>query len=299
MAGTPAAEKPPAAKTAPEGEAQFVVEQLLDGQTTGSLLAITFNEFGHAVASREQGGVLLIHDGDGDGLLDHVRVANDQIKDCRGLLCLNGELFATGTGPQGLALYRPGILEPGEVEALLGALRTRRDRAMVEAMVLGGLRRCEVLGLRLGDLRLGGWRGFIAWGQGGAQTPAPVSQSVFAAVRDLNRRAVLGWRARFRAIFDEIAAVYPPREEIDLDALADMVSTVVEGGSVMGKALGGTGKIGYIFHDASYYVTNQRDGAFKTVIRQCFPGIEIVTEPGITDPAQGQEVAPALPPQNA
>lgn len=59
-----------------------------------------------------------------------------------------------------------------------------------------------------------------------------------AAVRDLNRRAVLGWRARFRAIFDEIAAVYPPREEIDLDALADMVSTVVEGGIVMGKALG-------------------------------------------------------------
>lgn len=106
VAGTPAAEKPPAAKTAPEGEAQFVVEQLLDGQTTGSLLAITFNEFGHAVAAREQGGVLLIHDGDGDGLLDHVRVANDQIKDCRGLLCLNGELFATGKGPQGLALYR-------------------------------------------------------------------------------------------------------------------------------------------------------------------------------------------------
>lgn len=59
-----------------------------------------------------------------------------------------------------------------------------------------------------------------------------------AGVRDLNRRAVLGWRKRFRGMFDEIAAVYPPREEVDLDALADMVSTVVEGGIVMGKALG-------------------------------------------------------------
>lgn len=59
-----------------------------------------------------------------------------------------------------------------------------------------------------------------------------------AEVRALNRRAVLGWRARFRAIFDEIAAVYPPREAVDLDALADMVSTVVEGGIVMGKSLG-------------------------------------------------------------
>ncbi|WP_022925708.1 hypothetical protein [Serinicoccus marinus] len=29
----------------------------------------------------------------------------------------------------------------------MGALRTRRDRAIVTAMLLGGLRRCEVLGL--------------------------------------------------------------------------------------------------------------------------------------------------------
>jgi len=36
--------------------------------------------------------------------------------------------------------------------------------------------------------------------------------------------------------------------------------------------------VGYIFHDASYYVTNQRDQAFKTVIEQCFPDIEIVAE---------------------
>ena len=61
----------------------------------------------------------------------------------------------------------PRILEPAEVTALLGALRTERDRAMVQAMVLGGLRRCEVLGVRLEDLRLGEWRVFIADGKGG------------------------------------------------------------------------------------------------------------------------------------
>lgn len=63
---------------------------------------------------------------------------------------------------------------------------------------------------------------------------------------------------------------------------------------LMGKSLGGSGKVGYIFHDASYYVTNQRDQAFKTVIEQCFPDIEIVAEQGITDPAKGQEVAAAM-----
>jgi hypothetical protein len=48
----------------------------------------------------------------------------------------------------------PKILSPEQVQAVLGALGSKRDRAMVLAMVLGGLRRCEVLGLRLGDIRV-------------------------------------------------------------------------------------------------------------------------------------------------
>ncbi len=55
---------------------------------------------------------------------------------------------------------------------------------MVQAMVLGGLRRCEVLGLRLEDLRLGEWRVFIADGKGGHQRLVPVSKSFFATVAD-------------------------------------------------------------------------------------------------------------------
>ncbi len=64
----------------------------------------------------------------------------------------------------------------------MGALRTERDRAMVQAMVLGGLRRCEVLGLRLEDLRLGEWRVFIADGKGGHQRLVPLSPTFFATV---------------------------------------------------------------------------------------------------------------------
>src|ERR1019366_94925 len=56
----------------------------------------------------------------------------------------------------------PRILEPGEVDTLMAALRTRRDRAMV----VGGLRRCEVLGLRLDDLHAGERKVFIAEGKG-------------------------------------------------------------------------------------------------------------------------------------
>ena len=64
----------------------------------------------------------------------------------------------------------------------MGALRTHRDRAMVQAMVLGGLRRCEVLGLRLGDLRLGEWRVLITEGKGGHERLVPLSPTFFATV---------------------------------------------------------------------------------------------------------------------
>ena len=47
----------------------------------------------------------------------------------------------------------PRVLDPTEVIGLLGAVRRWRDRAMLEAMVLGGLRCCEVIGLRLEDLQ--------------------------------------------------------------------------------------------------------------------------------------------------
>jgi integrase/recombinase XerD len=76
----------------------------------------------------------------------------------------------------------PRVLEPGEVEAVMCALRTRRDQALVAAMLLGGLRRCEVLGLRLEDLKLGEKRVFIAEGKGGHQRLVPVSARFFALV---------------------------------------------------------------------------------------------------------------------
>jgi integrase/recombinase XerD len=88
---------------------------------------------------------------------------------------------------QGVPLVRavrrlPRILSPAEVDALMAGLLTHRDRAMVAAMVLGGLRRCEVLGLRLGDLHVAERRVFIAEGKGGRQRLVPVSGRFFAAV---------------------------------------------------------------------------------------------------------------------
>ena len=57
-------------------------------------------------------------------------------------------------------------------------------------------------------------------------------------LKELNAQAVLQWRRRFRGMLDEIATRYRPREPVENDELADMVSTVLEGGIVLSKALG-------------------------------------------------------------
>jgi len=57
-------------------------------------------------------------------------------------------------------------------------------------------------------------------------------------LKAINSEGALQWRRRFRGMLDEVATRYRPRDEIDLDELADMVSTVLEGGIVMARALG-------------------------------------------------------------
>jgi len=56
-------------------------------------------------------------------------------------------------------------------------------------------------------------------------------------IRKLNAEGMLAWRIRFRERLDVIAKRYPPRHDVDLDAMADMMSTLVEGGLVLGRAL--------------------------------------------------------------
>ena len=38
-------------------------------------------------------------------------------------------------------------------------------------------------------------------------------------------------------MFDDVVAYYPAHEAVDLDHLADMVSSVIEGGIIMSRAL--------------------------------------------------------------
>lgn len=76
----------------------------------------------------------------------------------------------------------PRVLTPAEVAALLAVLRTSRDGAMVELMLLGGLCRCEVPRLALADVRPGERRVSVAEGKGGSQCIVPVAAPFFRSL---------------------------------------------------------------------------------------------------------------------
>ena len=78
----------------------------------------------------------------------------------------------------------PRLLSPPQARALLAALRTRRDTAMVLAMLLAGLRRCEVLGLRLGDVHVADRRLHVTAGKGGHERIVPVSGGFLTALAE-------------------------------------------------------------------------------------------------------------------
>ena len=56
-------------------------------------------------------------------------------------------------------------------------------------------------------------------------------------VREVNKRAVLGWRSRFRAMFEDIVETHEMRDDADIDHLADMVSAIIEGGLILSRAV--------------------------------------------------------------
>ncbi|MBB2970624.1 TetR/AcrR family transcriptional regulator [Mesorhizobium sp. RMAD-H1] len=62
-------------------------------------------------------------------------------------------------------------------------------------------------------------------------------------VIELNRKALEAMNARFRGYLEAIALAYPPREPIDLDALAEMASCVIDGGIIMAKVMGDSDRL--------------------------------------------------------
>jgi ribose transport system substrate-binding protein len=75
---------------------------------------------------------------------------------------------------------------------------------------------------------------------------------------------------------------------------ADQISTGENTAKIMCDAVSDEGKIGMIFHDAEFFITNQRDAAFRDALEQNCPGVRIAAEEGFEDPARVEAVASAM-----
>jgi AcrR family transcriptional regulator len=56
-------------------------------------------------------------------------------------------------------------------------------------------------------------------------------------VRELNKHAVVSWRERFLIELKRISDIYPAQDDVKLRSVADMISSAIEGGIVLSRAL--------------------------------------------------------------
>jgi ribose transport system substrate-binding protein len=67
---------------------------------------------------------------------------------------------------------------------------------------------------------------------------------------------------------------------------------------LMSDAIGGGGDVGMIYHDADFFVTNNRDNAFRATVEQQMPDITIVDAKGFAEESATFDAASAMISQN-
>ena len=106
-----------------------------------------------------------------------------------------------------------------------------------------------------------------------------------------------------------VTLVFMDQPANDLEAGKDYVSVVsadnygngVASAHILANSIGKKGKIAALYHDADFFVTEQRFEGFKKTIQEEYPDIQIIAEKGVSDSdlvAQSQQQADAIINQN-
>jgi ribose transport system substrate-binding protein len=62
----------------------------------------------------------------------------------------------------------------------------------------------------------------------------------------------------------------------------------------LGSDLNGKGKVGVIYYDANFYVTNQREAVFNETLKTKYPNLDVVDRAPMSDPSKVEDVAGAM-----
>lgn len=95
-----------------------------------------------------------------------------------------------------------------------------------------------------------------------------------------------------KAVAQGVKLVFMDNVPLEFEHGEDYVSVVsadnygngVASAHLMGGELGGSGRIGLVYHAADFFVTNQRYEGFKNTLREDYGGIEIAEERGVIGP---------------
>lgn len=101
---------------------------------------------------------------------------------------------------------------------------------------------------------------------------------------------------------DNVPKGFEQGEDYTSVVSADNYGNGVASAHLMASNIGGEGKVGAIFHAADFFVTQQRYEAFKKIMKEDYPEIEIVADQGIAGPdfaGQAEEAASAMLTANA
>jgi ribose transport system substrate-binding protein len=66
----------------------------------------------------------------------------------------------------------------------------------------------------------------------------------------------------------------------------------------LGGDLNGKGKVGVIYYDANFYVTNQREAVFNETLKTKYPNLDVVDHAPMSDPSKVEVVAGAMNARN-
>ena len=96
------------------------------------------------------------------------------------------------------------------------------------------------------------------------------------------------------ALADNGAEGYAPGREYVGIATGNHFGMGIAAAQLTADAIGGAGEVGMIFHDADFFVTNNRDNSWRAAIEQNHPGITIVDAQGFTAEPATFDIASAM-----
>lgn len=106
--------------------------------------------------------------------------------------------------------------------------------------------------------------------------------------------------AKLVLLSNPIDGFQPQRDYVGL-VTDDMQGMGIAAAEMIRDAVGGKGKIGVIYHDADYYITNRRDQAFLATIKSKLNGaehVQIAIERGFTKESETSNITSAMVLQN-